>query len=468
MPKGPTSTGAASMATPSAVSSAITTAVQRLYEAYPYPRYPLVAKPRWQEGYLASSLLAARLAAARFGIVPPALDSPERRGQLEVLVGGSGEILPYVVRQWEPGRHRVTCLDLSRTSLLRARLRLFPSLAPTRFVRGDLAAFLEAAPGSYAHIDAFGVIHHLANPRSALRSLGAALAPGGTARLMLYNAPARAWIRELAHAFELIGLDRHVRDDLSQLRGLLSLLTQTLPSLAQRIGQLGAATIGNDARLVDTFLHAREARLEPSAWLAAVRDAGLEIAGVVDRYAELDDLPNPLWSPPTGAELDARAMDRRFEGNLELFVARVDGARRGAVAPTRAALPLKMRWKSPPRMWFDYEETRGIAAGMRWKLWRAHLEFVREGRKLSGARTLDGITRAAQGRLARLGAILPGMVEARLVAPLEAKMDVPRKEDVREVPVEVVQRVDEMLRARGRFTERRMGVVVARLGRSQL
>src|SRR5206468_3870392 len=102
----------------------------------PYPRYPLLAKPRWQDGHLAATAFAAAL--ARAAGVRPAVDratgAAGGRERIDVLIGGAGEILPYVIRKWEPRRHRVVALDLSATSLRRARWRLFPLTRPTAFV----------------------------------------------------------------------------------------------------------------------------------------------------------------------------------------------------------------------------------------------------------------------------------------------------------------------------------------------
>src|SRR5690606_12676482 len=85
--------------------------VQRLYEVYPYPNYPLLAKPQWEQGYLTCSRFAQRLAGGR--------QSPPRH----VLVAGCGEILPYILRKWESPEVQLTCVDLSRRNVARARWR---------------------------------------------------------------------------------------------------------------------------------------------------------------------------------------------------------------------------------------------------------------------------------------------------------------------------------------------------------
>lgn len=398
----------------------ITAAVTRLYEAFPYPRYPLLAKPRWQEGYLTSSAFAARLAGTSPDYGP--------RGQADILIGGAGEILPYIIRKWEPFRHRVTCLDLSRTSLRRARLRLFPIVRPTAFVQADLAQFLAQSPQRFAHIDAYGVLHHMPEPRAALHALAGALRPGGTARLMVYNSRARAWIRELQRAFALLQVDAYWPLDLNAVRSLLDAARREMPALDTRLSHMGATTLRNDARLVDTFLHAREARLSISDWLNAVTSSGLTLHGLFDRYAELDDLPNPLWRAPQAAELIERANDGRFENNLELFLAKPPLQR--PTTPSAQA-PLRFFLKAPPRAWFNYPETRDVSLSLRIRLWHAHVRWVQGGIPLGNAAWLNLLTAAARGRLARLGAILPGMIgvpalELGLIAPLTKRVEAPQ------------------------------------------
>jgi SAM-dependent methyltransferase len=439
--------------------------VARLYEAYPYPRYPLLAKPRWQEGFLSSSAFAARLAGVS--------GAPAHRGRAEVLIGGAGEILPYVIRKWEPARNRVTCLDLCRTSLARARWRLFPSLKPTAFVHGDLAAFLTKETERFTHIDAYGVLHHLADPLSAVKALAKALRPGGTARVMVYNSPARARIRELQRALALIGLDAFKAADLAAARNLLELAGAELPALAARLAQIGPGTLRNDARLVDTFLHAREARIGPAAWFEAFAAAGLKITGLVDRYAELDDLPNPLWRAPTAAEIVPRAHDRRFENNLELFLQRVPGPAGRETLAAAGRAPWRLLLKSPPKAWFSYDETRAVPLATRIRLWHAHVRWVFGGVPLGKAPWLKQLTAAAKGRLARVGALLPGQVgnaaeEAVLAAPLSARMETPPKAPRAVISPDglLAAAVARALETRGRNSARRLRAGLARRARA--
>jgi SAM-dependent methyltransferase len=450
-------------------------AVRALYEAHPYPRYPLLARPRWQDGYLAHGAFAARLAADLTGRQA----SLHRDGRGAVLLGGGGEILPYVVRQWEPFGRQVVSVDLSARSTRRARWRLALTPGRTAFHRGDLDDYLaRTAPASFAHADVFGVLHHLRDPGTTLARLARVLAPGGTLRLMVYNRAARQWITELQRCFAVLGLDPLRRADLAAGRRLLEAAAATAPALAARLAQLGPDTLRNDARFADTFLHPREARLSLERWLDLAGAAGLVPLGLFDRYGELDDLPNPLWRPPTAAALAARAADGRYEGNLELYL-----ARRAAAAPAGrepetgdakssflALLPYAL--KTPPRLWFSFDETRAIPWRARRQIWAAHLAWVLRGRPTSDSLLSELPSRAAQ-RLARLGAVLPGQVNdpdrrALLMAPLADTMEAPARPaplPLAAPPLTPLLRL--VLEERCRYTDRRLAAALARLARAQ-
>lgn len=407
------------------MNDAVTASVARLYEMFPYPRYPLLARPRWQDGYLASSLFAARLRAR--GASRPS-GPLGRREAVSVLLGGSGEILPYVVRKWEPWGSRVLSLDLSRASLQRARFRLGPLAPGSSFIHADLATWLarRAASGEapFDHVDAYGVLHHMPDPGQALRLVEANLAPGGTVRLMVYNSPARAWIHELQALLRMLRVSPFTPEDRAFARRFVNALGRNLPALGERLAQMGGEMLRSEARFVDAFLHTREARLPVERWRELVAGAGLEAYALFDRYAELDDLANPLWSMPDWQALAVRAADGRFENNLELFLAKPGKAPPSVTARSH---PRRLFLKPPPRAWFEYRETRAIDLATRWRIWHAFLRGAPIDH-LTGR-----LTRPALQRLARLGAIVPMQLgsapqRALAAAALCSAMEPPRRE----------------------------------------
>ena len=432
----------------------VTAAVRRLYETHPYPRYPLLATPRWQDGYASTSVFACAL-----------YKNENSRASQSSLIAGCGEIFPYVMRRWEPRSSALTCIDLSRQSLIRARLRLALTFKPVKYEHADLDTYLDGAGPAFDHVDAYGVVHHLPDPGRTLKALAARLVPGGTMRLMVYNSAARTWIHGVQRLLNLCGFDAARRGDVDAARGLLRRLAPHLPALAHRLGQIGAATIANDARFADTFLHPREARMGVALWFERISAAGLTPVGLFDRYGELDDLDNPLWAVPSVEALAERAADERFENNLELFLVKELKVLLGALpekkvlAPfpregddrqnhsrnsplpwgrepkpffpgERTRPPFILQFKQPPSSWFRYRETSNLSFATRRRLWLGFLGALSGRAEVLTQRELASIPTPALQRLARIGAILPAQLPATALAiaaaPMCAAMDKPQ------------------------------------------
>jgi SAM-dependent methyltransferase len=396
--------------------------VRAQYEAFPYPHYPILLPLRTQEAYASHSLFAARLL-EQDG--QPAL---RRSAAARVLLAGCGDIFPYMASAWEPRSHGLTAVDLSGRSLRRARLRCLPRLRPIDWRQGSLEDPGFGLPDGLTHIDCYGVLHHLADPARALKRFGELLRPGGTLRIMVYNSEARSWIRHLQRAFDLLGLSAS-GEDVECARRFLRRLAAVSPALRDRFAPMREA-IANPSRLVDTFLHAREARLGLRYWLGAAADAGLRLMGAYDRYAELDDLPNPLLQPPEiGAWLE-RIADRRFENNLELYLAKPGPVPAGPKVTCK--IPTRQLLKAPPRSWSAYPETEGLPFAALWALWRHFLAKL-EGREPGFLDAWAGkVPPAALQRLCRLGAALPDDFRSRewralLRAPIHASMEPPER-----------------------------------------
>lgn len=398
----------------------INSAVQDMYEAFPYPDYSLFVPLRWQEAYASGSLFAQRLVQQKVGKTLLGKD------QQRILIAGCGDVQAAIIGRWEPRSHRIQGVDLSRPSLQKARLRAWLMLRPMQFRQLNLEdpnAVLEAP---YAHIDAYGMLHHLANPSQGLATLGQALTPGGTMRIMVYNSRARQWMFQIARVFALLGLKAYDRTDLKQSVQLLKTMQRNLPALQERLEAM-KGIIQEPARLVDAFFHEREARIGLKDWLKAIKNAGLTPLGLLDRYAELDDLPNPLLSMPTEEHLQARIDDLRFENNLELYLYK--DARQNS-EPLSYAAPLNLRRRFPPLGWQRYEETRKLRFGQLWQLWQAFLTRNFQGQSSfldSWALRLDPM---AMQRLSRLGALFPDQFRSRdlqklLMTPMQSRMEAP-------------------------------------------
>lgn len=402
-----------------------TTEVQSLYERRPYPHYPLLAKPRWQDGYLGSSLFAQHLSRV-------VGEKPKR-----VLSIGCGEILPYILRKWEDPSVALTCVDLSARSLNRAKFRCAFTRGPVTYLQTDINAWLAATENhglQFDHIEAYGVIHHISNLDKTVALLAKHLAPQGTIRIMVYNAGPRDWIWQLNRVFRQMGLSHTHDADIATARALLLRWSTHSPLLSQHLGSIGAKGLANATRFADTFLHPWEARLHIERWLALFQKNHLQPFGLYDRYAELDDLPNPLWQMPTSHDLSVRAADYRFENNLEAWFRKDIGQRETqrttAAISEGSKIPMRFKTALPPSQWIKFPETKDLSFKVRQDLWRGWLGTIYQGDDHQAIRWIKSLPRPQAQRLARIGAILPEQAEAagrykELLSPMIKKIDVP-------------------------------------------
>jgi len=441
----------------------INQAVQGMYEAFPYPDYSLFIPLRWQEAYASGSLFAQRLLQLKQG------QSSQAMGRPRILIAGCGDVQTAIISRWEPRAHRLVGVDLSRPSLRKAQLRSWLLLRPMDFRNLNLEDSAADLGHSYFHIDAYGMLHHLANPARGLTTLSQALMPGGTMRIMVYNSRARQWMFQISRVFALLGLSAYEPKDLRQAAQLLKLFARTLPALQERIDAM-QGIIQEPARLVDAFFHEREARLSLDYWLKAIQAAGLSMMGLMDRYAELDDLPNPLLQIPTQNQLQARIDDLRFENNLEFYLSKPQPQSAGALT---FPAPLNLRRRLPPLAWQRYAETRSLGKLDLWQLWQTFLTYNFQGRSNYLDRWALRLNPQALQRLSRLGALFPDQFQSRelkklLIAPMQTFMEAPALKTalpLKEVPQ--LQRQLEHILIEKKLPTARMRFIEERILRAQ-
>jgi SAM-dependent methyltransferase len=406
-----------------------TESVRLMYERHPYPHYPLLAKPRWQDGFLGSSLWAD-------AVMGDHMRDFQRPAKF--LSIGCGEILPYIIRQWEPSATRVTCVDLSQRSLRRAAFRTALLGRKIDYHRIDINEFLTSDANknnTYSHIEAYGVLHHIPAHRATLLAARERLATNGIMRIMVYNSHSRDWIWQINRAFHDLQLSFYRDDDVRQARKILLGMAEVSPALAQRLEFMGRESLNHDTRFADTFMHPWECRTDINQWYAMFRECGLKPVALYDRYAELDDLPNPLWRCPTAEELTERARDRRFENNLEIWLTHLTAKppRDTATAP-QIPIPARLRLTMPPTQFKRFSETESLSFGVKLGLWQGLLRYAHRRTDPTAIRIIKGLDQSASGRLARIGIITPRMAEdaglyERLLKPMHAAMTPPTVPD---------------------------------------
>ena len=303
-------------------------------------------------------------------------------------------------------------------------------------------------------------------------------------RIMVYNRRARRFIYHLRRALALMGLTPYFAADLARLRAFLTILGKYAPCLAEKFSFLGSHTLESDARLVDTFLHPHETQIDIKQWLEACSSAGLTPLALFDRYAELDDLRNPMWHVPSWQELEVRASDGRYENNLELFLAKppLDEAPKIHLNSSLRPRQVLGRWSKaahlktrlPPTSWFSYEETRSISYPLRMNIWHHFIDHVYGvGRRRYLDPLLSRLPIPAMQRLARLGAILRAQVVSPelcqlMMLPRHPSMDPPQSAapvDLQDTPIRA--HIEQILAARGQRDVKRVDQVLQRLYAAQ-
>lgn len=416
----------------SQITEAITAKVKLQYECFPYPDYPLLARPRWQEGIAAGSAFCQALANRTRAITGP---QPAASGS--TLIVGCGDMQPFVLRQIEGSEQKLDCVDLSGQSIRKAKwrmafLQLTRAKLPnhnTEFFVDSIETFFEKYPRrKYDHIEAYGVLHHLASPSEVIATLASHLNSQGTMRVMVYNRQARKWIRHLKRVFELLQLDPQKPADRKQGRELLQEISRNFPNIAAKLMQMGPSLLAHDGRFVDAFFHGREINYSYQDWIQLFLKHDLKPLGLLDRYAELDHLKNPLWEIPDPKTLSNCLDEGMFDNNFEIYL-----QKNGAIAcnPSR-----RHYFTAPPLFWFQFQETKNLSFFRRWQIWMNFQAMLNQHQ--IPTHSLDKIPLQALQRLARIGAILPRATFANAQTPLlaDAIDHVPENQEKPEVDCE--------------------------------
>ena len=217
---------------------------------------------------------------------------PDRdyRPGMDILVAGCGTNQAAVIAYTNPSAH-IVAIDVSRASLdhhrwLQQRYGL-DNLELHQLPIEDVASL----DRDFDLIITTGVLHHMAEPKSGLRALAGCLRPDGVLAVMLYASYGRIGVQMMQSVFKDLGLQQDeasldvVRDAISQLSPLhpLASYLQIAPDL------------GDDAGVVDTFLHGREEAYSIDECRALVESSGLVFQDLFLRASYYP--PTPTTSP---------------------------------------------------------------------------------------------------------------------------------------------------------------------------
>jgi SAM-dependent methyltransferase len=236
----------------------LASSMRRHYERFPYPKYSLLGSIRARDAYVFSlEALWAHFRGRR-------IEDPSRE---RVLLAGAGSFLPYPVSVANP-RSTVVALDLSASSLARARLHALRHLRfNLEYVAGDLMD-PQAAPGPYKYIDSFGVLHCIPDFAGGLRALAARLDEGGIMRVMVYSRDGRSDVENIRRICAERGLKRP-----SEVRRM----AKGDPELRALLR--GSFELGFDEGIADAFLIPWARTFVVDELLDALSRSGLELLG---------------------------------------------------------------------------------------------------------------------------------------------------------------------------------------------
>jgi SAM-dependent methyltransferase len=132
-----------------------------------------------------------------------------------IALVGSGTDEPLLFRKLH-SKNRIYSFDLSRRSLMKARIKLFLdefvknifSLNLFRFrnvfIQGDASTKLLKFKNHFSYIQCFGVLHHQPRPEKLFQSMTRSLNSNGILRLMVYSHHGRRLERRIQKKYESI------------------------------------------------------------------------------------------------------------------------------------------------------------------------------------------------------------------------------------------------------------------------
>lgn len=209
---------------------------------------------------------------------------------MDILVAGCGTNQAAIIAYTNPSA-RVVAVDVSNASLDHHRwLKDKYDLANLELHQLPIER-VSALDRHFDLIITTGVLHHMADPEEGMRALAERLRPEGVLAVMLYANYGRIGVHLMQTVFKDLGLSQDeasleiVRDALGQLSPLhpLASYLQIAPDLE------------DDAGVVDTFLHGREAAYTIDECRELVASAGLAFQDVFLKASYYP--PPPSTSP---------------------------------------------------------------------------------------------------------------------------------------------------------------------------
>ncbi len=212
------------------------TELENHYEAHPYPCYPLLASIKRSDTYpMNLGALWARFNGERINL-----------SDGKILLAGAGSFSPYPMSISNP-ESSIDAVDLSNKNIFRSKLHcMIHRCFNVKYFKVDFQD-LNYFTSKYHFIESFGVIHHLDNPISALKTLQKRLLPGGIIRIMVYGRYARKEVESIRRAINYLNI--------TDLKGVKKLISRA--STDSRLSKFIRSSweAETDSGLADMFLN---------------------------------------------------------------------------------------------------------------------------------------------------------------------------------------------------------------------
>lgn len=248
----------------------ITSAVQRLYDTYPFPPEPLLDSPppgyNWRWNWLAAYNFCTG-------------QKPQKQDVRILDAGcGTGVGTEYLVHL-NP-QAQVVGIDLSAGALAVAKERCQRSGA-NRVEFHHLSLYdVGQLPGEFDLINCVGVLHHLPDPIRGIQSLAPKLAPGGLMHVFVYGELGRWEIQLMQKALSILqGSQRgDYRDGVKLGRQIFAALPEN-NRIVKREKERWSMENQRDECFADMYVHPQEIDYNIDTLFELIDASGLEFVG---------------------------------------------------------------------------------------------------------------------------------------------------------------------------------------------
>ena len=289
-------------------SQAISAAVAKLYNTYPFPPEPLLDEPppgyNWRWNWLTAYNFCTGQKPARQDV--------------RILDAGCGTGVGTEYLAHLNPNASVVGIDLSAGALAVAQERCQKSGA-TGVEFHHLSLFdVEQLPGEFDLINSVGVLHHTPDPIRGIQALAKKLAPGGILHIFVYGELGRWEIMLMQEAIALLQGDRRgdYTDGVKVGRQLFAALPEE-NRLRKRETERWSWENQRDGYFADMYVHPQEIDYNINTVFELIDASGLEFVGFSN--PQVWDLDRLIGQAPKLIERSQHLTDRQRYRLIELL-----------------------------------------------------------------------------------------------------------------------------------------------------